>query len=66
MRIVRDERSQGTRNRENLQFRAQEGGTRDSGRSKRRAASAPSRPDPSHFKAARAIEEEAVRSEAGV
>jgi hypothetical protein len=66
MRIVRDETSHTTRNRENVRPRAQGVGTRDSDRCKLRAASAPSRPDHCHFKAARAIEEEAVRLQADV
>jgi hypothetical protein len=66
MRIVRDETSQGKGNREDIRFRAQGVGTRNSGPSKLRTASAPSRPDPCNFKAARALEEGAVRSEAGV
>jgi hypothetical protein len=66
MRIVRDETSHTTRNRENVWPRPHGVGTRDSRPCQLRAASAPSRPDPCNFKADGAIEEGAVRSQAGV
>jgi hypothetical protein len=65
MLIVREETSHGARNRENVRFRAQGVGTRDFGCRELRAASAPSGPDPGNFKPARAVEEQAVRSQAG-